>query len=87
MEAVGLGLVEASEGRPGEVASGLVRRLANGLAIPFRSEDLLATVPIVDEGPIATIATNPESPIDVADGAVTIVGPKSVGILIDQVGT
>lgn len=80
----GWALAEASKRRPAAVASGLVRRLANGLAIPFRSEDLLATVPIVDEGPIATIATNPESPKDVADDAVTIVGPKSVSILIDQ---
>lgn len=78
-------LVEASKRHSAAVASGLVRRLANGLASPFGSEELLASAPIVDEGPIAIIATNPESPNDVADDAVTIVGPKSVGILIDQV--
>ena len=78
-------LVEASKRRPAAVASGLVRRLANGLASPFGSEELLASAPIVEEGPIASIATTPEGPNDVADDAVTIGGPKSVGILIDQV--
>lgn len=77
-------LAEVIKRRPVAVASGLVRRLASGLAIPFGSEDLLASVPVVDEGPIATIATNPESPNDVAEDAVTIVGAKTVGILIDQ---
>jgi len=77
-------LVEASKRRSAAVASGLLRRLANGLAIPFGSGELLTSVPIVDEGPIAAIATNPESPNAVADDAVTLVGPKSIGILIDQ---
>ncbi len=77
-------LVEISKRWPAAVASGLVRRLANGLAIPFGSVELLTSVPIVDDGPIAAIVTNPESPTDIAGDAVTLVGPKSIGILIDQ---
>ena len=80
----GWAIEEASKRRSAAVASGLVGRLAKGLAIPFRSEGLLAHTPLVDDGPIASIATNLESPRDVADAAVTIVGPKPVGILIDQ---
>ena len=81
----GWALVEASKRRPAAVAAGLVRRLANGHTISFGGEELVALTPIVDEGPIATIATNMESPAKVADAAVTIVGPKSVGFLIDQI--
>ena len=68
--------MEISKRRPAVVASGLVRRLANGFAIPFGSVELLTSVPIVDDGPIAAIVTNPESLTDIAGDAVTLLGPK-----------
>ena len=53
-------LSEISKRHLAAVVSGLVRRLANGLAMPFGSEELLASAPIVDEGPIATMLRVPK---------------------------
>lgn len=77
-------LAEASKRRPTAVAAGLVGRIAKGLAIPSRSEEFLAPAPLVDDGPVATIVMNTDSPHDIVDSAITIVGPKPVGMLIDQ---
>ncbi|MGO9455192.1 MAG: NACHT domain-containing protein [Candidatus Binataceae bacterium] len=77
-------LFEATKRWPKAVASSLVDRLANGLAIPYGSDGLLMSVPIVDDGPIAAIAVSLESPSKIADEAMAVVGPKSVGTLIDQ---
>ena len=80
-------IFEASRRRGSAVAQGLLRRLSNGMAIPPGSEELLASAPSVDSGPIAMAVTNLDTPSDVAGSAVSVIGPKSVGALIDQLNT
>ena len=77
-------IMEASRRRPSAVAAGLLRRLANGVSIPSGIERLLASVPVIDDGPIATAATDLDAPRDIANIAVTVIGSKTVGALIDQ---
>ena len=69
---------------PEEVRSALLRRLAAGRELPFHTDEFLIDAPIMDEGPIAGMAIDPDSPPRVAGVAVTIVGPKTVGDMIDR---
>jgi hypothetical protein len=69
---------------PVETGAALVDRLANGHEIPFRGEELLANVATIDEGLVAAAATNLDGSKGVAEAAVTIVGPKTIGALIDK---
>jgi len=68
---------------PGPIAQGLLRRLEAGLEIPFRTEDLLADVPSIDDGSIAAAALDPETERKTGHVAARIVGPKTTGSLID----
>jgi hypothetical protein len=68
---------------PAAVAAGLVRRLANGLELPFGAEDLVADVATVDEGPIAAAALDLSTNRRIGDAAATLVGPITVGALIE----
>jgi hypothetical protein len=69
---------------PGPIAQGLLRRLEAGLEIPFRTEDLLADIPSIDDGPIAAAALDPETEQRIGHVAAGIVGPKTTGSLIDE---
>ena len=80
----GWSLNEANKIYPKEVVTALRSRLAMGLALPLHSGRLLAQTALVDEGPIVALATNPDNPRGAADDAVTIIGPKSVGTMIDS---
>lgn len=77
-------VAEASRLYPRAVARGLVRRLEQRLEIPYRSVGLLDGLTPVDEGPIADLVADPESPRRVAEQAIKVVGPKIVGTLIDR---
>ena len=77
-------LAEAYKLYPKEVGKALFRRLESGLAIPFRSEELLqATETTVDDGPVTELVLRPETTQRVAVDACSVVGPKTVGRLID----
>ena len=68
-----------------EVRTALFHRLEGGQEIPFRAESLLQTVGVtVDEGPLAELVMQPNSPKKVAGAAISIVGPKTIAKLIDQ---
>jgi hypothetical protein len=70
---------------PDEVTSALLHRLGAGKEIPFRTEDLLqATGIAIDEGPIVDLVLHPGNLEKVAKAAVTIIGPKTIGGLIDS---
>jgi hypothetical protein len=59
--------------------------LKPGLEIPFRTENLLQAAGItVDEGPLVDLVLRPASSPKAAEAAVCIVGPKTVGRLIDM---
>jgi hypothetical protein len=70
---------------PDEVTAALVHRLEAGLEIPFRTENLLQAAGVaIDEGPVVDLVMQPTSPAKVAGAAAYIVGPKTVGRLIDM---
>jgi len=70
---------------PDELTSALVHRLEAGREIPFRTENLLQAAGImIDEGPLVDVVLEPASPPKIAEAAVCIVGPKTVGRLIDM---
>ena len=77
-------LAEASERHPNAVAAGLVKRIANGFPLPRGSRRLLAPAAVVDGGAIPAIVTDLGSSQVAAEDAVTIVGPKTVAALTDQ---
>jgi hypothetical protein len=69
---------------PDETRTALVHRLEAGREIPFRSENLLQAAGIaIDEGPLVDLVLQPASPPKIAGTAVSIVGPKTVGGLVD----
>jgi hypothetical protein len=81
-----LGLIyKAHENFPDEVISALIHRLEGGREIPFHAENLFQSAGItVDEGPLVELVMQPGNLQKVAEAAVRIVGPKTVGKLIDS---
>ena len=79
-----LNLRRASERFPEAVHDGLLRRIAAGLELPYDAAALLEGGPAVDEGPVVTAALNKATPERVARGAFAVIGPKTVGELIDR---
>jgi hypothetical protein len=69
---------------PKAVADALARRIATGLELPFRVRPLLQGLDPIDGGPVAAAAVDKTTPDRVARAAFTVVGPKTVGVLIDQ---
>lgn len=78
-------IYEAHKRYPEDVTSALIRRLEAGREIPFRTEKLLQSTGIaIDEGPLVELVVNPGELEKVAKAAVSIVGPKIIGRLIDS---
>jgi hypothetical protein len=77
-------LMEAYKLYPKDVGKALLHRLESGHEIPFRSEELLqATESTVDDGPLTELVLRSETTQRVAVDACSVVGPKTVGRLID----
>jgi hypothetical protein len=77
-------LMEAYKLYPKDVGKALLHRLESSLEIPFRSEELLAaTEAIVDDGPLTELVLRPDATQRLAVDACGILGPKTVGRLID----
>lgn len=77
-------LERAFSSYPGPIATALSRRVASGLELPFGVEQLLRPAPSVDDGPIAAIALNPDTPEHARSAAFALVGSKTVGVMMDQ---
>lgn len=76
---------EAYKRYPDVVTSALFDRLKSGYEIPFHTEDLLHKTNItIDEGSLVNLITEPNSNEKISRIAVSIVGPKTVGKLIDM---
>lgn len=76
---------EAYELYPNEVAKALVVQLENGRRVPFRSEEWLRTSSIqIDEGPLVQRIMQSTANDNDAAAAVSVVGSKVIGELIDQ---
>jgi hypothetical protein len=78
-------LRQAYEARPEAVSEGLLRRIAAGMELPFRAEDFLSKTAVIDYGPIATAALSMETPERAAHSAFGVVGPRTVGVLMDRI--
>ncbi len=77
-------LHRAYEQYPSAVASALVRRIDQGLALPFRAHLLVQEQHIVtDEDPIRSMVNDATLDERVRSNAASIAGPVSVGQLID----
>ncbi|KQK29564.1 hypothetical protein ARD30_16420 [Bosea thiooxidans] len=69
---------------PTAITGALVVRLTHGLELPFRAEDLLADAPLIDDGPIVAAALDRKNPDSLARPISKIIGPATVGALMDQ---
>ena len=74
----------AFERYPKEVGSALTKRLEAGQELPFHTDKLLEGAVIVDDGSIAAMVLESATENRIADVAAAIVGPKTVGALIDK---
>ena len=71
---------------PKDVVDALVSRLETGKALPYGIEDLLKTSDkLIDEGPLVERLLHDLGSETEVNIAVTIVGPNTIGILIDRV--
>jgi hypothetical protein len=69
---------------PAAVREGLLRRVAARLELPYRAHEFLKDVAAVDEGPVVESALDPAIPESAARGAFAVIGPRTVGTLIDR---
>ena len=77
-------LRSAFERFPEAVQAGLLQRIAEGLELSYGAAELLKSAPSVDDGPVASAALDRAATERVARGAFAVIGPKTVGTLIDQ---
>jgi hypothetical protein len=68
---------------PQAVAAAMLQRVATGLALPYGVHELLENTALVDDGPIAAAALDKATPEPAARAAYTVVGPVSVGRMMD----
>jgi hypothetical protein len=69
---------------PEPVANVMVARIEAGLELPYGAKEYLARVDAIDDGPVAAAAIDPATPERVAMAAASVIGPKTVGTLIDR---
>jgi hypothetical protein len=79
-----MGLQRAYEAYPAPVREGLLRRVAARLELPYRAHEYLSDTAVMDDGPIAEAALDPATSGSAARGAFAVIGPKTVGALIDR---
>lgn len=70
---------------PEDVVGALVSQLESGKPLPFGTDELLRKSDVViDEGPLVNCVLQNSREGKTAETAVSIVGPRTVGLLIDQ---
>ena len=69
---------------PEQTTAGLLTRLTRGLELPFRAEQFLQSAPAVDDGPIVVFALDHQTPERTARVAFSVIGPRTVGALLDE---
>ena len=74
----------AQKRAPAAVREALRKRLELGLDLPFDADDLLQQLPVVDEGPIATMVLDDSDDKSDARHAAVLVGPKTVEALFEK---
>ncbi|MFZ0826932.1 MAG: hypothetical protein WAO02_05880 [Verrucomicrobiia bacterium] len=69
---------------PDHTRAALLHRIQAGLPVPHGTDEFLEDIPVVDDGPLAAAALDKTTPHATARFAFTIVGPNTVGRLIDE---
>jgi hypothetical protein len=77
-------LQRAFDAYPALVRKGLLLRVASRFELPYRTHEFLKGAAAVDEGAVVEAAIDPATPRSVARGSFAIIGPKTVGTLIDR---
>jgi hypothetical protein len=77
-------LQEAQAKYPGPVRRALQRRIAARLELPFRAHEFLTGGDALDGGPVVEALLDPATPEIVARAGFVVVGPKTVGAMIDR---
>jgi hypothetical protein len=77
-------LQEVQAPYPGPVRKGLQRRIAARLELPFRAHEFLTGGDAIDEGPVIKALLDAGTPEIVMRAGFVVVGPKTVGALIDR---
>lgn len=77
-------ILTAFEHHPKVVTDALMQRIATGLALPYYTEELLEDIEPVDNGPIAAAALTSTTPEEIARVAYTVVGPLTIGKIMDK---
>jgi hypothetical protein len=81
----GLSTLYAAQNRaPAAVRQAMHRRLELGLELPFDAADLLHQLPVVEDGPIATLVLDDTGDKREARQAAILVGPKTVESLLGK---
>lgn len=75
---------KAFENFPQEIGAVLLNRIQAGRELPFRSRELLKDAAAIDEGVIPSIVIDSTCENRLANTAAVVVGPKTVGTLIDR---
>lgn len=79
-------LHQAHEAYPEAVNSALIKQLEKGRRIPYGAEYFLQAAGLaIDDGPLVELVMQPKSEEGVRTAAAAIIGPKTVGKLIDQI--
>jgi hypothetical protein len=79
------GVDEAYTLYPEDVKTALLHRLQGGMEVPYRSEELLRTSDLaIDDGPLIDFVMAEHEPRSVALASMGILGPNTVGRLIDK---
>ena len=74
----------AQERAHAAVIEGLRRRVAGGLDLPFQAEELVGSLEVVDDGPVAARILDVTKDERGVNTIAILAGPHTVGALIDQ---
>lgn len=77
-------IYRAYEVRPDAVVAGLLARLEAGFQLPYGCADLLENVALIDKGPLPDAVLSEGSPKQVAKAASKVIGPVTIGRLIQK---
>lgn len=80
----GIAIEKAFKMYPHAVVTAILQRIATGLQLPYGIDELLENTATIDDGPIVTIAFDKTTPEAIARAAYSILGPISVGCMIDE---
>lgn len=79
----GIALERAVTFYPQAVAEAILHRIAKGMELPYRAEELLQNIPPINDGPLVAVALDKMTTTRSAHAAYAVVGPVPVGKMMD----